>query len=129
MIRKPTLKEQISSLPSLSLHMHYLLQIYTILQTCLTKYLCGFYDLLNELLFHQAALHNILSCVFCEVITEFLNITCKNIWIVGLERPAYHKKSYVANRLKTINTWHAMCAGKRNMKSSLMKPDVVEGTG
>jgi hypothetical protein len=84
--------------------MHYWRQNYIILQSCLRIYLCDLYDLPNELLFQEASLPNILCFVFFQVITVFLNITCKNIWIVDLKRPPYRTHSYGANRLTTINT-------------------------
>jgi len=84
-IHKPTF-QQISSHPSEWLHVHYLVQNFTFLQTCPRIYLCCLIDLPNELLFHQAALTSILWCVFCDVITEFLNITCNIIWMCWFEK-------------------------------------------
>jgi len=70
--------------------------------------------------FHQAALTSILWWVSCDVITEFLNITCNNIWVVVLKRPPYRTYLYGVNKLKAVKAWpNAMCAGKPNWRVPL----------
>jgi len=95
-----TYSQQISSSPSQWLHIHYLLQKYTFLQTCRRIYFCCLFGLPNELHFHQAALTNILWSVFRDVITEDLNITCNDIWNCGFEKTPCHTNSCGTNRLK-----------------------------